>query len=101
MTATAPFPPVVYVPTIGLSDGDEARLALHATHDGRVALFVYSALDRLVEFYDAQSPWALLSVEDLQRAHEQSPYDLLYLDKRPRPGPAEPEAGTGAGAGPA
>jgi hypothetical protein len=83
----APFPPVVYVPTVDLADGDPPRLALHPTHDGRTALFVYSALDRLVEFYDAGSPWALLSVADLQAAYERSPYHLVFLDKRPRPDP--------------
>ncbi len=87
MTDTRPpFPPVVYAPTREHADATQ-RLALHRAHDGRVALFVYSALDRLTDFYDAGCPWVLLSVADLQAAHEQAPYDLLYLDKRPSPGP--------------
>ena len=84
-----PFPPVVYVPTTELPADGEVRLALRHTHDGRLALFVYSALDRLVEFYDAETPWVLMGVEDLQRAYDAVPFDLVYLDKRPRPGPVE------------
>lgn len=88
-----PFPPVVYVPTMALPGSlpgeDELRLALHHTHDGRLALFVYSALDRLVEYYDAEAPWVLMSVADLQRAYDAVPYDLVYLDRRPRRGPVE------------
>lgn len=52
--------------------------------DGRTALFAYSALDRLAEFYRADAPWVLLSVTDLQRLHAESPYDLLFLDRRPQ-----------------
>lgn len=84
-----PFPPVVYVPTMSLPGDEEVRLALHHTHDGRLALFVYSALDRLAEFYDAEAPWVLMSVADLQRAYDAVPYDLVYLDRRPRRGPVE------------
>ena len=45
-----------------------------------------AALDRLADFYSPDSSWVLLSVADLQAAHEQAPYDLLYLDKRPSTG---------------
>lgn len=88
MKSTAPFPPVVYVPTVVLADGDDPRLAMHPTDDGRTALFVYSALDRLVEFYADDVPWALLSVADLQHAYDEAPYDLVFLDRRPQPTPA-------------
>ncbi|GAB2449942.1 hypothetical protein GCM10027062_33960 [Nocardioides hungaricus] len=83
--STPRFPPVVYAPTTELAEGGEARLAMHPTSDGRIAVFVYSALDRLAEFYRADAPWVLLTVEDLQRAHDAAPYDLLFLDKRPQP----------------
>ena len=85
MATAQQFPPVVYVPTGESNDAGELRLAMHHTDDGRVALFVYSALDRLVEYYRAESPWALLSVTDLQRAYDDVPYDLIFLDKRPAP----------------
>ena len=86
MTQTRPtLPPVVYAPTREHADATQ-RLAMHRTHDERIALFVYSALDRLADFYSPDSSWVLLSVADLQAAHEQAPYDLLYLDKRPSTG---------------
>ena len=88
MKPAAPFPPVVYVPTVLLADEDAPRLAMHRTDDGRTAVFVYSALDRLVEFYADDVPWALLSVADLQKAYDEAPYDLVFLDKRPQPTPA-------------
>ena len=43
---------------------------------------MYSALDRLVDMYGPESPWVLLTVEELQAAHDQVPYELLYLDRR-------------------
>ena len=64
---------------------DARRLELVETNDGRTALFVYSAIDRLHEFYRPDAPWALLTIEDLQRAHDDEPYDLVFLDMRPRP----------------
>jgi hypothetical protein len=79
------FPPVVYAPTTTLPDDERPRLELVATNDGRTALFVYSAIDRLHAFYRSDAAWALLTVEDLQRAHEREPYQLLFLDQRPRP----------------
>ena len=81
-TRSTPFPPVVYAPTLQPEDAEELRLEMHRMEDGRVALFVYSALDRLVEFYRAGAPWVLLTVDQLQQAHRQAPYDLLFLDKR-------------------
>ncbi len=74
------LPPVVYVPTLTADDGTN-RLRMHQLRDGRVALFVYSAIDRLEAQYGEGHPWALLSVPNLQTAHEQSPFDLLLLDR--------------------
>jgi hypothetical protein len=85
------FPPVVYAPTLDLPEQGQVALELIETNDGRTALFVYSALDRFVEYYSPSSPWVLLSVEDLQRAYEARPYDLLFLDRRPRPARASGE----------
>lgn len=80
------FPPVVYAPTTALPDEEgNVHLEMMTTADGRVALFVYSAIDRLQDLYRTDSPWALLTVADLQRAHDAAPYDLLLLDRRPTP----------------
>lgn len=79
------FPPVVYAPTLTLPDDGQVALELVQTNDGRLALFAYSALDRLHEFYSTTTSWAVLTIEDLQRAHEARPFDLLFLDRRPKP----------------
>ena len=73
------LPPVVYAPTIEL-DG-ATRIRMHEMRDGRTALFVYSAIDRLHAQYGDDARWVLLSVDDLQRAFEQAPYDVLLLDR--------------------
>jgi hypothetical protein len=79
-----PLPPVVYAPTLTDDEGN-TRLRMHRMRDDRVALFVYSAIDRLQGQYGDDAPWVLLSVPDLQRAHEASPYDLLLLDRELHP----------------
>lgn len=81
-TRLPPFPPVVYVPALALPTDDQVWLDTRHTNDGRVALFVYSALDRLVEYYGTDTAWVLLTVKQLQGAYEQAPYDLLFLDQR-------------------
>lgn len=78
------FPPVVYAPTTTVAGDDGvAHLELLELADGRTALFVYSAVDRLHAWWGEGAPWVLLSVEHLQRAYEAVPYDLLLLDRRP------------------
>jgi hypothetical protein len=71
---------VVYVPTTTDADGT-TRVELNVTKDGRTALFVYSAIDRLEAWYGA-APWVLVSVDGLQKLYDDEPYDLLFLDKR-------------------
>lgn len=73
------LPPVVYAPTIELEGA--TRIRMHEMRDGRTALFVYSAIDRLQAQYGDDAGWVLLSVDDLQKAFEQVPYDLLLLDR--------------------
>jgi hypothetical protein len=81
------LPPVVYAPTLRDDEGN-TRVRMHQMRDGQVALFVYSAIDRLENQYGEGSPWVLLSIQDLERAHDQSPFDLLLLDRELHP--AEP-----------
>lgn len=73
------LPPVVYAPTIDI-DGT-TRIRMHEMRDGRTALFVYSAIDRLQAQYGDDAPWVLLTVPDLEKAHEQVRFDLLLLDR--------------------
>lgn len=79
------LPPVVYAPTM-VDEGGQTRVRMHKMLDGRVALFVYSAIDRLETEYGDGSPWALLSPPQLQQAHEAEPFDLLLLDQELYPG---------------
>lgn len=78
------LPPVVYAPTLVDDDGN-TRVRMHRLRDDRVALFVYSAIDRLEAQYGEGAPWALLGPGQLQRAHDASPFDLLLLDRELHP----------------
>ena len=71
---------MVYAPTIN-DEGGQARLRMHRLADERVSLFVYSALDRLEAQYGEGSPWVLMSPGHLEDAHQESPFDLLLLDR--------------------
>lgn len=83
------FPPVVYAPTTTVADGSPGLEMLRLA-DGRTALFVYSAVDRLRAWWREDSPWVLMGVVDLQRAHDAVPFDVLFLDRRPHPPDDEP-----------
>jgi len=97
-TPTRPtMPPVVYVPTTDEEDRAARRLVMHTVEDGRTALYTYSAPDRLERYYLQGHPWVLLDVESLQRAHEASPYDLLFVDVSPGLQEVEPEPEPEAG----
>lgn len=77
----ATFPPVVYVPCSPLSPGDqELSVDLRPTRDGRLALLVYSALDRLVTCCGGQQPWVLMPTADLEKIREATNFELILLD---------------------
>ena len=77
------FPPVVYVPTTSEDDPAVRRVLMHQVEDGRTALYTYSAIDRLHSFYLPGNSWVLCDVASLQRIHDETPYDLLFLDIDP------------------
>ena len=77
------FPPVVYVPTTDEPDPATRRVLMHRVEDGRTALYTYSAIDRLHRFYLPDNSWVLCDVAALQRIHDETPYDLLFLDVDP------------------
>jgi hypothetical protein len=77
------LPPVVYVPTTDEPDVSTRRVLMHRVADGRTALYTYSAIDRLHTWYLPDAPWLLCDVAALQRIHDQTPYDLLFLDVDP------------------
>lgn len=72
--------PAYYVPCLADGDG-QLRVALRTTKDGRTALLVYSALDRL-RAGAGDVPWALLTLADLQRVKDGTPFDVIYQDLR-------------------
>ena len=65
------MPPVVYVPCV-IDEHDERKLALRTTKDGRLALLVYTALDRLLDLA-GDVPWVLMDWDGL---------DMLLQDIR-------------------
>jgi hypothetical protein len=79
----ARLPPVVYVPTTPDPDPAQRRILMHLVEDGRTALYTYSALDRLHDFYLPDSSWVLCDGTALQRIHDETPYDLLFVDVDP------------------
>ncbi|MCX6405979.1 MULTISPECIES: SAV_915 family protein [unclassified Aeromicrobium] len=82
-TGRPALPPVVYVPTSAADDPSLREVQMHTLEDGRTALFVYSAIDRLHDLYRPDVPWLLCDVATLQRVHDETPYDLLFLDLDP------------------
>jgi hypothetical protein len=75
------FPPVVYVPCSPLAPGDEElSVDLRQTRAGRLALLVYSALDRLVTCCGAQQPWVVLPTANLEKIREKTDFELILLD---------------------
>lgn len=84
------LPPVVYVPTSDEEDQQARRVLMHLVEDGRTALYTYSAPDRLDDFYLPGNPWVLCDVSALQRIHDETPYDLLFVDVDPGLRDAEP-----------
>lgn len=76
----AELQPAYYVPCF--TDGDGVlRVMLRETRDGRVALIVYSALDRL-RAGAGGVPWAFLTLAQLQAVKDESPFDVIYQDIR-------------------
>ena len=83
-TPTAPpMPPFVYVPTTSDGPPETRRILMHRVSDGRTALYTYSAIDRLHDFYLPDSSWVVCDVAALQRVHDETPYDLLFVDVDP------------------
>lgn len=75
------FPPVVYVPCIEQTESaSDARVRLRVTRDGRSALLVYSALDRLHTCFGPDEPWLVLPIAQLHSLWEAAPFDLNLLD---------------------
>ncbi|GAA5117926.1 SAV_915 family protein [Haloechinothrix salitolerans] len=80
-TPVREFPPFVYLPcSEHVSNPEDAVLELRQTRDGRTALLVYSALDRLKTCCGDQQPWMIMPTELLNKLYQTQPFDLLLLD---------------------
>ena len=75
------FPPVVYVPCAPLDQDDEGlSVDLRRTREGKLALLVYSALDRLIICCGEQQPWVVLPTANLEKIRENTDFELILLD---------------------
>jgi hypothetical protein len=75
------YPPVVYLPCVDwVSDPADVRVEYRVTRDGRKALLVYSALDRLHAGVGEDQPWFVVPTANLQALWEREPFDLTLLD---------------------
>jgi hypothetical protein len=75
------FPPVVYVPCSPLDPSDDSLIVdLRPTRDGRLALLVYSALDRLVQCCGEKQPWVVMPTVNLEKVRRETNFELILLD---------------------
>ena len=74
------IPPIVYVPVAQVPDGEEVQIVFRQMLDGRVALVLYTALDRLVDCCGPHQPWIVMPTEKLPEVEKVLPYDALFFD---------------------
>lgn len=75
------YPPFLYIPCLEHVDqGGQAAAVYRTTQDGRSALLVYSALDRLHACQGEDQPWFGLPLANLQMLHDVRPFDIVYTD---------------------
>lgn len=79
-TQRPPLPPMLYVPSAGPSADGSLLLDLRKIDDGRLALLVYTALDRLLTGCGPHQPWALVPTQTLDEINDSQPYDLVLVD---------------------
>lgn len=77
----AVFPPVVYVPCSAVAERDDSiSVDLRHTRDGRRALLVYSAMDRLVSCCGDDQPWVVMPTASLEQVRWETDTELILLD---------------------
>lgn len=74
------LPPIVYIPVVVGSSADAPSAQYRVTQDNRKVLFVYTALDRLVDCMGDFQPWAACSVQSLEELWEADKFDLTLVD---------------------
>lgn len=75
------YPPILYVPCVKhVTDPDDLEVEYRSTRDGRTALLVYSALDRLHKCCGVGQPWFLMPTLKLDDLYQVAPFDTVLLD---------------------
>lgn len=75
------YPPILYIPCVrAVTDPADLEVQYRTTRDGRTAVLVYSALDRLLRCCGDDQPWFTLPLAELQRLYDAAPFDLVLLD---------------------
>ncbi|PRX47000.1 hypothetical protein B0I33_10697 [Prauserella shujinwangii] len=75
------LPPVVYLPCVEhVRNPQDAVVEYRRTNDHRVALLVYSALDRLQSCCGDDQPWVVCPTTMLAPLMQAVPFDLVLLD---------------------
>jgi hypothetical protein len=72
-------PPMLYLPVREHPDGGQYA-TVRELADGRSALLVYTALDRLADKCGAKQPWMLIATSNLGTVKEVQPFDVVLFD---------------------
>lgn len=72
-------PPVLYLPVRELP-GEGLFAEVRSTTDGRAALLVFTALDRLLDACGENQPWRLVETVALDAIQDTQPFDLVAFD---------------------
>ena len=72
-------PPVLYLPVRELLEGGLIA-EVHETTDRRHALFVFTALDRLLNACGRDQPWKLVETVALDEIQQTQPFDIVAFD---------------------
>lgn len=75
------IPPVVYLPCRAPIPGADPTVEMRRLEDGRVALLLYTALDRLARCCGEHQAWALYRTEDLDALRRDTPFDVVMIDQ--------------------
>lgn len=74
-------PPVLYVPMAAHpTEGGDDRYIVRTMRDGRDALLVYTALDRLLDLCGDQQPWKVMPTAELEPIMQRQPFDVVLFD---------------------
>ena len=74
-------PPVLYVP-VRPHPGGGNYPEVRVLNDGRKALVVYTALDRLADACGDNQPWVLLAIASIGEIKAEHPFDVVAFDPR-------------------